>query len=847
MTSNSFNQQTKIPNYARSKIRIVDEQEEAMKALVTTLPGADLKFLKKRRSAEMRKKVAVSYYQERLMRSIFVALDFGKVGVIKLDELKGASDYVEMRMEAMSTTRGLFKDIQLKFSAMDTNGDGELDYTEFTIAMTGTENGLLEKVSPSEMDMMTFLYIEYAHMMQRKKILVSLNDIDMTKKDINESSDSTKTGFTLNSMMKRHSNENEDISNNQEPIVHTTHVRGKRLSVDDLDPKSNRSPLTNRASFAGSVKGLDDGHGPERALQDADKYKDFITLFSIHMNNSINSAKNTSWSDKKLLASLDPVQVNFEYRLSLRSDRERFTLGGKKKSLPDGKYIRKKDPRAWDRKTHLDLTPAIDVMVTEKIKKQDIYLKELIGFNFAVDEEEEIERKKGGNIYINDAQNYKNNNALKDNNDKESSDSIASNLPNSFNNLRGSEKNANTPFSPFGSEKYLGSEKNFGSEKNPPQKNETDGSVTGTPKIVPIPNSTPGYTPKGSYTPGQRISVPSIIFPLGLNGEPELKVQSSVMKTPFSARTSSASVNKTPIAPFSPASNTLGGSSAISLDSFSARRVSKSIGTAASYDSFSAKRGGSKSSERSNTGINLGQFSSRDIDLLDSSRSIRTEGGTYTERSKLKKKMELKKKDEILPGAYSMGLYGLISDADATTANRADLPKVTPEEEYEYIEKKIWTQRRLDIHVAQKDEDLKDMYKRSLEEGQHFNSVRHRRRLATKTLPYNKSSIGVTYPTTSPQVEFLNNSAKFNHKFKNKANSDIYDERLGPSKGLYGDKSLSQISKQISFSTNFFSKGIINSRQGIPVDSRSSINTSFSDRSQSDKMIDYNNHNNANH
>jgi hypothetical protein len=32
-----------------------------------------------------------------IYRSIFVALDFGKVGVIKLDELKGASDYVEMR------------------------------------------------------------------------------------------------------------------------------------------------------------------------------------------------------------------------------------------------------------------------------------------------------------------------------------------------------------------------------------------------------------------------------------------------------------------------------------------------------------------------------------------------------------------------------------------------------------------------------------------------------------------------------------------------------------------------------------------------------------------------------
>jgi hypothetical protein len=254
-------------------------------------------------------------------------------------------------------------------------------------------------------------------------------------------------------------------------------------------------------------------------------------------------------------------------------------------------------------------------------------------------------------------------------------------------------------------------------------------------------------------------------------------------------------------------------------------------------------RGGSKSPERSNTGFNLGlnsmnseKISSRDTDALDTCRSTRTEGGTYTERTKMKKKME-KKKDEILPGAYSMGLYGLISDADATTANRADLPRVTPEEEYEYIEKKIWTQRRLDILVAQKDEDLKDMYKRSLEEKQHFNSVQHRRRLATKTLPYNKTSIGVTYPTTSPQVEFLENSARFKHKFKNKANSDIYDERRGPSKELYGDKSLSQISKQISFSTDFFSKGIKNSR--------SSINSSFSDRSQSDKMIDYNNHNNA--
>jgi hypothetical protein len=229
-----------------------------------------------------------------------------------------------------------------------------------------------------------------------------------------------------------------------------------------------------------------------------------------------------------------------------------------------------------------------------------MYIYVNLGFNFAVDEEEEVERKKRGNIYINDAQNYKNNNALKDSNDtfKESSDSIASNLPHICEYTRGSEKTASTPFSPFGSEKYpssekyLGNEKNFGNEKTPPQRTGSDGSVSvpGNPGIVPIPNSTPGYTPKGSYTPGQRLSVPFIVFPLRLNGEPELKVQPSVLKTPSSARTSSASI-KTPIAPFSPASNLTGqGLSAISLDSFSVRRDTKSALSAASYDSFSARR-----------------------------------------------------------------------------------------------------------------------------------------------------------------------------------------------------------------------------------------------------------------
>ena len=105
LNQNSFNQM-KVPTYARSRLRVKNELDGAMSAIVTTLPGADLRFLKIRRSGAMRKKVVISFYQERLMREIFTELDFEKNGVISSAELKDASDYVEMRMEALPTTRG---------------------------------------------------------------------------------------------------------------------------------------------------------------------------------------------------------------------------------------------------------------------------------------------------------------------------------------------------------------------------------------------------------------------------------------------------------------------------------------------------------------------------------------------------------------------------------------------------------------------------------------------------------------------------------------------------------------------------------------------------------------------
>ena len=105
LTSRNFNQ-VNIPTYARSQIKSDDDVAGAVSAIVSTLPGVDLRFMKIRRNQKMEKKVVVSFYQERMLREIFTELDFIKCGVISCKELRKASNYVEMRMANMSTAEG---------------------------------------------------------------------------------------------------------------------------------------------------------------------------------------------------------------------------------------------------------------------------------------------------------------------------------------------------------------------------------------------------------------------------------------------------------------------------------------------------------------------------------------------------------------------------------------------------------------------------------------------------------------------------------------------------------------------------------------------------------------------
>jgi hypothetical protein len=62
--------------------------------------SSDLRWMRIRRAPGIASRVPISYDRDKQLREIFTNLDFGKTGVVLLSDLKAASDFVELRMEA---------------------------------------------------------------------------------------------------------------------------------------------------------------------------------------------------------------------------------------------------------------------------------------------------------------------------------------------------------------------------------------------------------------------------------------------------------------------------------------------------------------------------------------------------------------------------------------------------------------------------------------------------------------------------------------------------------------------------------------------------------------------------
>lgn len=145
-------------------------------ALISDLPGHTIKWIKNRRRLDCNAKMVLSHNRERQLRDIFNGIDVGKNGFIDLVELHEAVKFVAERMKNKLGTFDGFNNILKIFDSMDDNGDGKVDFQEFTNAMSGSSKSALDKASEHDIANLHRCFLEFGVMKQRRYAIAKIND-----------------------------------------------------------------------------------------------------------------------------------------------------------------------------------------------------------------------------------------------------------------------------------------------------------------------------------------------------------------------------------------------------------------------------------------------------------------------------------------------------------------------------------------------------------------------------------------------------------------------------------------------------------------------------------------------
>lgn len=210
---------------------------------------------------------------------------------------------------------------------------------------------LLECATESEMNMMTFLYVEYAQMQKRNQTVDALH-LEPT------ATDDTKIYAILRKTA---------CSSPAKPLPVGYSDRSERGGLVDLMDSS----------------------------LDAERYKSFAVLFGL--NAKQNKSDHDSSNEKKYLASLDPVNVSFEYRLALRNDQE-AALPGHNSSMITSSASRKgrKGPSIWDGQMDLCSPLSSAPSVPAALRRDEALLEQLVGFDISTPSHAEHEEEERG-------------------------------------------------------------------------------------------------------------------------------------------------------------------------------------------------------------------------------------------------------------------------------------------------------------------------------------------------------------------------------------------------------------------------------------------------------------------
>jgi len=245
-------------------------ESTANDALISALPSETLSWMRKRRSRENKGKVAISIFQERQLREIFNGLDLENTGVINLGQLQEAALYVENTTKDSVTP---LKNVYELFANMDDDGNGEVDFHEFTQAM------IISKArSEIEVQRMHQKFIEFAFIKKRE---YSLRTIEEIKRKVELEMDDE----SVNSKNKKEQREFElDIvqAGVQAYRLYKNLFQGKKRTIgeDDNNDDNNNITKTKTNTLSSSHININIIEHNNRKLQKAIKYIDQLNGYN---------------------------------------------------------------------------------------------------------------------------------------------------------------------------------------------------------------------------------------------------------------------------------------------------------------------------------------------------------------------------------------------------------------------------------------------------------------------------------------------------------------------------------------------------------------------------------------
>lgn len=153
------------------------EDDQGLSRNVSFLSADTVRWMNKRKpNAKNSLRAFVMPARALQLREIFRGLDFDRSGNIDIDELKEAISYVVTASTGDSKAEPLFKDpqkIMHFFTAMDTNGDGTVDFDEFLLAMTSQSE---EEESNEQTKRLQNAFFDFANKHRRQKIRDFVSD-----------------------------------------------------------------------------------------------------------------------------------------------------------------------------------------------------------------------------------------------------------------------------------------------------------------------------------------------------------------------------------------------------------------------------------------------------------------------------------------------------------------------------------------------------------------------------------------------------------------------------------------------------------------------------------------------